>query len=109
MRHSKIIAAIVAACLLLCGCQRATMRTLFDGETVKVEQRGRETIIRDVRAGKTYILRRSRVRKSQIKPGPRTLIKTDSLTISTEGGVTTIETADGLTLTIERNKIKAHQ
>jgi len=109
MRHSKIIVAIAAACLLLCGCQRAAPRTLYDGESLKVMQQGKKTIIHDMATNKEYVLIRNRVRKSEIKPGAKTLIKTDSLTISTESGTTTIKTSDGLVLTIERNKIKAHQ
>ena len=106
MRHSKIIVAIAAACLLLCGCQRAAPRTLYDGESLKVTQQGKKTIIHDMATNKEYVLIRNRVRKSEIKPGAKTLIKTDSLTISTEGGTTTIRTATGVFLTISKGKIR---
>ena len=105
MRHSKIIAAIVAACLL-CGCQRATTRTLFDGEDLRVEQRGREMTIYDLTTGKSYVLIRHRVKKSAQQPGPRTLVRTDSIEITCEGATTTIRTATGVFLTIVKGKIQ---
>lgn len=106
----RIIAALALLVIFLTGCSTAPRtRTLFDSETVKVEQRGRETIIRDVRAGKSYILRRRRVRKSAQRPAPKTLVRTSNLEITAQGSTTVIKTSDGLVLTIERNKIKAHQ
>ena len=105
MRHSKIFVLTVVLACLLTGCSTAS-RTVFDGESVKVEQRGREMTIYDLTTGKSYTLISRRVKKTAQEPGPRTLIETDSIKISTEGGTTTIRTATGVFLTISKGKIR---
>ena len=103
MRNTRFLIYALIICLLLTGCNTDNKRILYSSDKLHVIRDGKNTVIQDIAGGRTYVLRTIRVRKTEAKPEPRTLVDTDSLKIICDGGLTTIK-ADGVILTISKGK-----
>ena len=107
MRIKALFAALVLVLALMTGCSRhEEPRTVYSGPTVRVERQGRQTIVHDLAANRRYVITKRRVRKSEIEPGPKTIVSTDNLVITADGGTTIIKTADGVRITITRHRLR---
>lgn len=99
----KIIALALVTVFLagvLAGCTKGH-GVVCKTDSLIVERDGRCLIVRDLAGGKTYTMQTVRVKKSEAGK-PKTLVETDTLVISTEGGCTSIKTADGVTVTLKK-------
>lgn len=92
-----LIVLLLMGTLTGCGREKIICKT----DSLIVERDGRSLIVRDLTKNKTYTMQTVRVKKSEAGK-PKTLVETDTLVISTEGGCTSIKTADGVTVTLKK-------
>lgn len=85
-----IVFTILLALLVsvLAGC--TSHKVLHDTDTLRVERDGRSLVVYDLAGDATYTLATKRVRKTETAQEPRSLVETDTLTITAQPGLTTI-------------------
>lgn len=88
MKNTKIITLFLAALIImgaLAGC--TSHKVLHDTDTLRVERDGRSLVVYDLAGDATYTLATKRVRKTEV---PRSLVDTDTITITAQPGLTVI-------------------
>lgn len=88
MKITKIITLFLAALIIvgaLAGC--TSHQVLHDTDTLRVERDGRSLVVYDLAGEATYTLTTKRVRKTE---EPRSLVDTDTITITAQPGLTVI-------------------
>lgn len=88
MKITKIITIFLAALIImgaLAGC--TSHKVLHDTDTLRVERDGRSLVVYDLAGDATYTLATKRVRKTE---EPRSLVDTDTITITAQPGLTVI-------------------
>ena len=88
MKITKIITLFLAALIImgaLAGC--TSHKVLHDTDTLRVERDGRSLVVYDLAGDATYTLATKRVRKAE---EPRSLVDTDTITITAQPGLTVI-------------------
>ena len=104
MRFTKIITIFLAALIIvgaLAGC--TSHQVLHETDTLRVERDGRSLVVYDLAGDATYTLATKRVRKTETPAEPKSLVETDTLTITAQPGLTTItDKTAGTIVTIGR-------
>lgn len=91
MKITKIITLFLAALIImgaLAGC--TSHKVLHDTDTLRVERDGRSLVVYDLAGDATYTLATKRVRKTEVPQEPRSLVDTDTITITAQPGLTVI-------------------
>ena len=86
MKKTVCFTLILALILALAGCA-STHKVLHDTDTLRVERDGRSLVVYDLAGDATYTLATKRVRKTEV---PRSLVDTDTITITAQPGLTVI-------------------
>lgn len=89
MKKTVCFTLILALILALAGCA-STHKVLHDTDTLRVERDGRSLVVYDLAGDATYTLATKRVRKTEAPQEPRSLVDTDTITITAQPGLTVI-------------------
>lgn len=87
MKKTVCFTLILALILALAGCA-STHKVLHDTDTLRVERDGRSLVVYDLAGDATYTLATKRVREAPQEP--RSLVDTDTITITAQPGLTVI-------------------
>lgn len=88
MRKFTLFLAAILLVMMLAGC--TSHKVLHDTDTLRVERDGMSLVVYDLAGEATYNLATKRVKKTEAPQEPRSLVDTDTITITAQPGLTTI-------------------